>query len=92
MATKKKTSITKKQGVIGASPRSYSQLYKDDKTRSTQVYTTPGKKLSSSEEIRSSTQVINWREEYAHVVRDLRTLLLVSGVLFGIIIIIGFFV
>lgn len=75
-----------------ASPRSYSALYKDDKTRSVQASPATSKKIGSSEEVRSSAQIINWRDEYAHVLRDLRRLLLVSAALFGIIIITGFFV
>jgi hypothetical protein len=92
MATKKKTAITKKQGMSSASPRSYSALYKDDKTRSVQVVSTATRKAGPSEEVRSSAPMVNWRDEYAHVVRDLRKLLLVSAALFGIIIITGFFV
>lgn len=92
MATKKKTSITKKQGMSSASPRSYSALYKDDKTRSVQVYSTTSKKIGSTDDVRSAAPIINWRDEYAHIMRDLRRLLLVSAALFGIIIITGFFI
>lgn len=92
MATKKRNISTKKQSVSSARPRSYSELYKDDRTRAPQVYNTPTKTAVAVHESTASTQTMNWREEYAHVVRDLRTLLIVSGVLFAIIIITGFFV
>lgn len=85
MATKKKTTLTRKPGASAARPRSYSELYKGDKTRTAQVVTTATSATASPE-------VMNWREEYAYVVRDLRTLGLVSAVLFGAIIIVGFFI
>lgn len=92
MATKKRNISAKKQSISSASPRSYSELYKGDKTRAPQVYNVPNKKVTVTQEPVAAAQTVDWREEYAHVVRDLRTLLLVSGVLFGIIIITGFFV
>ena len=91
MATKKRNISAKKQSISGARPRSYSELYKDDKTRGAQVPITPTNKVVAQEAV-ASTQTLDWRKEYAHVVRDLRTLLLVSGALFAIIIITGFFV
>jgi ABC-type lipoprotein release transport system permease subunit len=91
MATKKKSSATKKQSVSSARPRSYSELYKDDKTRTAQVYTATSRKIAAPQETPSAVQTLDWREEYVHVVRDLRMLLTVSAVLFAIIIVIGFF-
>jgi hypothetical protein len=91
MATiKKKTNISKK-GVSSARPRNYSDLYKNDKSSAPQAYATPAQN-SATRESTAPAQVVNWREEYAHVVRDLRTLLIVSAALFGIIIVTGFFV
>ncbi|MEZ4732052.1 MAG: hypothetical protein R3E79_33465 [Caldilineaceae bacterium] len=84
MATKKKTASAKKQSASAARPRSYSALYKDDKTRSVQTVVTP-------KETVAPTSPVNWGKEYAYVVRDLRTLGVVAAVLFGIIIITGFF-
>lgn len=92
MATKKKTGVSKKQRLSTAQPRSYSELYKDDKTRPTQVSAAPISKTLTPQTSPSSVQTLNWREEYAYVVHDLRTLLIVSAVLFAIIIITGFFV
>lgn len=92
MATKKKTSSTKKPSTSAARPRSYSDLYKADKTRTVSVVTTPNRKLATSTAATASTESVNWREEYAYVVRDLRTLGIVSAALFGIIIIAGFFI
>ncbi len=91
MATKKKTTITKKRSISSGQARSYSDLYKDDKTRSVQV-TTPVQRTPTLQETPATVQTLNWREEYAHVIRDLRTLLIVSAILFAIIIITGFFV
>lgn len=97
MATKKRNISAKKQGISSAQPRSYSDLYKDDKARTVQTYNAPAKNASAKravavQEAAAPAPVVNWRVEYAHVIRDVRTLLLVSGVLFAIIIIIGFFV
>lgn len=92
MATKKRNISAKKQSVSGARPRSYSELYKDDKTRAPQVSNMPTKKVVVAQEPAAATQILDWRVEYAHVIRDVRTLLIVSGVLFALIIIIGFFV
>jgi len=89
--TKKKTNISKKS-VSSARPRSYSDLYKNDKSSAPQVYTAPAQKAGVTREVAAPASAVNWREEYAHVVRDLRTLLIVSGALFAIIIITGFFV
>lgn len=89
--TKKKTNISKK-GVSSARPRSYSDLYKNDKSSASQVYSAPASKAVATREVAAPEQAVNWREEYAHVVRDLRTLLIVSAALFAIIIITGFFV
>lgn len=91
MATKKRNISAKKQSISSASPRSYSELYKDDKTRAPQVTNAPSKKVTVQEPV-AAAKTLDWREEYVHVVRDLRTLLLVSGVLFAIIIIASFFV
>lgn len=92
MATKKRNISAKKQGISSAQPRSYSELYKDDKSRTAPTYSTPAKKAVAVQEVAAPTPVLNWRDEYGHVIRDVRTLLLVSGVLFAIIILIGFFV
>jgi len=90
MTIKKKTNSTKKQSISSARPRSYSDLYKTDKSGPPQVYSTPAVKVNTTHEMTTTT--VNWREEYAHVVRDLRTLLIVSAALFGIIIVTGFFI
>lgn len=92
MATKKKTNTSRKQSISSARPRSYSDLYKDDKSRAPQVYTAPTPNVTSAPELNTAAASVNWREEYAHVVRDVRTLLIVSVALFAIIIITGFFV
>ena len=92
MATKKRNISAKKQSISSASPRSYSELYKGDKTRAPQVYNAPTKTAVAAHELASASKTLDWREEYVHVVRDLRTLLLVSGVLFASIIITSFFV
>jgi hypothetical protein len=84
MATKKKSSTTRRPSISAARPRSYSELYKADKSRTAPV-------VAKSAEVATSTQSMDLRQEYAYVIRDLRTLGIVSAALFGIIIIIGFF-
>lgn len=92
MTTTKKKSNLSKKSVSSARPRSYSELYKNDKSSAPQVYSAPAQKAVATYDVAAPAPAVNWREEYAHVVRDLRTLLIVSAALFAIIIISGFFV
>ncbi len=91
MATKKKTNTAKKQGLSSGQPRSYGELYKSDKASPTPIVATTTKKVTVVKELNSSGKILNWRQEYMYVARDLRMLGIVSAVLFGIILISGFF-
>ncbi|MCB0084916.1 MAG: hypothetical protein KDE47_28445 [Caldilineaceae bacterium] len=88
MATKKKRT-TKRQSISSGNPRSYGDMYKGDTTRQ-QPAATPTKATTPT--VTAAAQSVDWRTEYSYVLRDLRTLLLVSAVLFAVIIIAGFFI
>ena len=90
MATKKKPNISKKQSVSSGQPRSYGELYKGDATRTVSVVNTAPRKAVVTKEL-TGTPALNWREEYAYVASDLTQLAIVSAVLFGVIIVSGFF-
>ena len=100
MATKsatqrKKSAAPKRQSISSGNPRSYGAMYKDDKTRSAAPST-----VSSSATSRRTVVVetprqsdnVNWREEYDYVIRDLRSLGIVTTALFAVIIVAGFFI
>ncbi len=91
MATKKKTNVVKKQGLSSGQPRSYGELYKSDKAIPVPTVGTTARKVVVAKELTSSGEILNWRQEYVYVARDLRLLGIVSAVLFSIIIISGFF-
>ncbi|MEZ4861902.1 MAG: hypothetical protein R3C14_11360 [Caldilineaceae bacterium] len=91
MATKKKDTA-KKRSISSARPRSYSELYKDDKSRTPVTPTTKAPKAVTTAPVNTPAKLENWREEYDYVIRDLRTLTVVSGVLFAVIIVAGFFI
>jgi hypothetical protein len=69
-----------------ARPRSYSELYRNDTT----VAPTPAVATATPAVVQESAPV-NWSQEYYYVAKDLRRLMLVSGTLFVLIIIAGFF-
>lgn len=94
MATKKKTNISKKPSVSAGQPRSYSDLYKSDKARPVSTVPTPAttaRRVIVAKAPTPSTQALHWRDEYTYIAGDLRTLGIVSAILFGAIIISGFF-
>jgi hypothetical protein len=91
MATKKRN---RRKNTSSASPRSYSQLYKDDSNLPSGA--------EASGEAENSTAVatsgsrghdsVDWKSEYAYVVKDLRVLGIVSVVIFALMIGIGMFI
>lgn len=96
MATKsatqrKKSAAPKRQSINSGNPRSYGEMYKDDKTRST-TPTTATPRRTVVVEMPRQTDNVNWREEYDYVIRDLRSLGIVTTALFAVIIVAGFFV
>lgn len=94
MATnKKRPNISKRQGVSSGRPRSYSELYKGDTTRTAvtpTVGTTP-RRVVVAREVAPAVANRHWRDEYTYVAGDLAKLGIVSAILFGVIIISGFF-
>lgn len=88
MATKKKRT-TKRQSISSGNPRSYGEMYKGDTVRQPQA-PTPAKVSAPAATV--AKENVDLRTEYDYVLRDLQTLLLVSGVLFAVIIVVGFFV
>ena len=96
MANETKRTRTKKS-LSAAQPRSYSELYKGDNT--VPAMATPVGSNTAKSAVKEvgmplarGSDSVNWQKEYAHVIHDVRSLLLVSGVLFALIIVAGFFV
>ena len=95
MATQKKNKRSKKQR-SSANPRNYSAIYKDDRSN------VPAETAVSDEAAVEAKPVVpvggkgsdtvDWKSDYAYVVKDLRQLAIVSIVLFAVIIGIGFFI
>lgn len=90
MATRKKRT-TKRQSISSGRPRSYGEMYKNETTRQPAANTAVAASRSTAT-VAQATDNIDWRTEYSHVIRDLKTLLLVSAVLFAVIIVAGFFI
>jgi len=88
MASKKSS---KKKNRTSANPRNYSELYKDDKStvaKSTEKDEVATVSTSASDSAKSSDN-IDWKHDYAYVVKDLRQLGIVSVVLFVLVIGVG---
>lgn len=92
MATERKRS-RERRSISSARPRNYSDFYKNDQSGATQP---TGATSASSAPVVASTargsHAVDWTNDYAYVVHDLRKLLLVSGVLFALILIASFFI
>ncbi len=88
MASKKNR---KKSNLTSANPRNYSELYKDDKTVVTKTPTAVEGSATSAATSDSDKKSdnIDWKHDYAYVVKDLRQLLIVSAILFALVIGIG---
>ncbi len=82
-----------KSNVSAGRPRSYSELYKNDKTPPPPVVTTTGVNAQEPRNpVSRSAEVVDWKGEYAYVLSDLRLLGLVSVSLLAIIVVAGFFI
>jgi len=94
MATNNKKRTRGKVGISSASPRSYSDLYKNDNTVSAPATQTASaaKATESRYAPAKSTEPVDWKGQYTYVMSDLRLLLLVSVVLVAIIVVAGFFI
>lgn len=90
MATRKKRT-SKRQSISSGRPRSYGDMYKNETTRQPTTNTAVTASRSTATAAQAAEN-IDWRTEYSHVIRDLKTLLLVSAVLFAVIIVAGFFI
>lgn len=94
MATKsatqrKKSAAPKRHSVSSGNPRSYGEMYKGDRVVPSTVNTP---RPTSVQTVTAPEASVNWRQEYDYVIRDLRTLGIVTTVLFAVIIIAGFFI
>ena len=92
MASKKSRSKAKQSRSSG-NPSNYSQLYKGD---SSGVPVAKGSSTKTTAAATAATvetnDTVNWQTEYAYVFKDLRTLFIVSLVLFAAMLVIGFFI
>lgn len=91
MATKKKKKTPKRQSISSGRPRSYGEMYKNETSRQQSTPVAASTTTGVTNPTTTATTV-EWRTEYSHVLRDLKTLLSVSAVLFIVIIIAGFFI
>ena len=87
MATDRKRSRARKS-ISTARPRNYSDLYKKDSSGA-QIVATPA---GSPAPVVKNVDEVDWQKEYVYVFSDLRQLVLVSGILFALILIAGFFI
>jgi len=79
------------KGRSAANPSNYSQLYKQSEQNVLQsTATAPVATVQTVVAPRTSEQV-DWKTEYGYVFKDLRYLGIVSGVLFAVIVVLGFF-
>ena len=91
MATEKKSSRSKNKR-SRSNPRSYSSLYKDDRAAVPQENADAEQAAATDPVGPKDSDTVDWKTEYAYVVKDLRQLAIVSAVLFAVIIGIGFFI
>lgn len=94
MATKsatqrKKSAAPKRRSISSGNPRSYGEMYKGDRAVPPTVNTPRSAPVQT---ISAPEASVNWRQEYDYVIRDLRTLGIVTTTLFAVIIIAGFFI
>lgn len=88
MATKERKRSPRTPSRTSGRPTNYSQLYKDDHSK---LETAPVAKSSTARASRvvgekKGSETVNWHEEYAYVIQDLRTLAVVSALLFLVMI------
>jgi hypothetical protein len=78
--------------VSSSRPRSYSDIY-----RGAAAGADPEKQISqpipsAAGGVGRGPESVDWKGEYAYVLNDLRNLLLITGVLFVAMVVIGFFI
>lgn len=93
MATKQ-TKSRRTAGLSKAQPRSYSELYGTRAVGSdASVAATPARRQKAqNEEVipQRDSSTVDWKNEYRQVFGDLRQLLVISALLFGLMIVLGF--
>jgi hypothetical protein len=86
MATERRRSRDRKS-ISTVRPRNYSDLYKNSSAM--QVAPAP---TSAAPGVALTSEIVDWKHDYAYVANDLRRLLIVSAVLFTAIILAGIFI
>jgi len=89
MAKTKSKSRRSKSRISKANPRSYSQMYSGDTQQPEQTAPTAAKTVAPEPR---EDDAVDWSSEYGYVLRDLRTLLVVSFVIFAVMIGAGLFI
>ena len=88
MAKKKRVSVSRMQ------PRSYSEMYKDQKAESPTVAPRASTRRKAPVESQpvapKGSESVNWQGEYGYVIKDLRWLIGISLVLFALLVVSGF--
>ncbi len=95
-AQRKKNAAPQRPSISSGNPRSYGEMYKGDKTRSsapvTATTTTATLRRPAVAEVSHHADTVNWHQEYGYVLRDLRTLGIVTTALFVMILLASFFI
>ena len=81
------------QSISSVQPRNYSQYYnKEEGTSAGAISQTPSveRTVRAVAATGKSSDTVDWQGEYGHVLRDLRTLLIVSVLIFAAMIATGF--
>ncbi len=91
--SKRDASAKRRSSVSSVSPRSYGDMFKDQPGGNTIPTPSSGKKGKASTQASvavKGSETVNWAGEYSHVLKDLRWLLILSGVLLAAIVAAGF--
>lgn len=86
-------STKRRSSVSSISPRSYGDMFKDQAGSNTIPTPSNGKKAKSSAAASvtmKGSETVNWADDYSYVLKDLRWLLILSGVLLAAIVAAGF--
>ncbi len=88
----KKTKSRREPGLSNAQPRSYSELYGTRAAGAAAPAATPARGKTQTEEVapQRNSDTVDWKNEYSHIFGDLRQLLVISALLFGLMIVLGF--
>ncbi|MBX3000158.1 MAG: hypothetical protein KF893_16670 [Caldilineaceae bacterium] len=95
MSKSTKSTRPRRPSVGSANPRSYSEILKREQQNSpVAVVATPAPAVTKSAPTREERreEKIDWTNEYSQVVSDLRQLGIISGILFALMIGLGFLI